>query len=302
MLREHTIYLKFSTFHDLVYDATFLEILELLHTWNHGPFAHYQNLEIRSKPRPVTPGLLLEKLHGLVGQGVHRKMRFKLWNDPKAGGPVRSFELNAGAHPYTGMFQTLLDIRVERDWFVRNPEQAPRVCRKRFDTIAALTHPFQAHAHDTDDNAIQNIDNPGLLRRGFGLEVTEPISLEHNPGREISRGAWRYAINWLTLFGPELANHLGQHQIESLPGEIIVPLPIDPHARKKPIDEVVERMGGELPPLDNYKWLLLQLGPTPLAADEPKFRQRQHQAREHLQLRELAARERWKLGYWQRKS
>ncbi len=334
MLRENTLFLKLSTHHDLVFDATHAMILELLHDWMGAPFESFQDLTARGKPRPVTGQLLLDALHRGVGQGIHQSLRFKLWRE--SGCPVRSFEFNAGAHPYTGAFCTQIDIRVEKSWVERNPQTAPRVLRKRLIDLARLTHPFQAHAHDTDDNTIQNVDNLRLLRRGFGLDLTEPVDLSNNPGRELSRGNLRYAVNWLTLFGPELLAQIPPEVVLSAPAGVVTELDIDPDARKRPAEIVAERLaaqpaaphggdphggkphggdphGGDPHGGDPYggdpedpapppkRWLLLSLGDSPLDPDAPAARQAQAALREHLGFKALAKDQRYVLGYWQKK-
>jgi hypothetical protein len=300
MLREDTVYLKFSTTHDLLHDATAVMLLERLHDWNRQPFEFFQDIGVRGRPKPVTAALILEKLHGPVGEGVHQPMRFKLWREK--GSPVRSFELIAGAHPYTGTFQTQIDLRIERSWVARNGITAPRVLESQFRAIAALIHPFQGHAHDTDDNSIQNIDNPRLIKRGFGIDVEGPIDLADNPGRELSRGEHRYAVNWLTLFGPGLLSKFPPELVESAPAETIGALAIDPTSRLRPAEKAAQNMGTEPIALrqDPQQWIMIRLGPSPLPAES--LRESQRAVRDHLGLRKMAHDERYMLGYWQKKT
>lgn len=295
MLREDTVYLRLSTHHDLVDDATFLEILELLTEWNRRPFGQYTDLALRGRPREVTPELLLGELHSRVGGGLHQILRFRMTAEDA---PVASYEFMAGAHPYTGVFHTSLDIRVRGEWVRRNPEMGPRLLRRRFVEMARLSHPFQGHVHDTDDNAIQNVGDAGLLRRGFGVEVDGPIDLASNPGRELSRGALRYCVNWLTLFGPEMLERVTEEAVSTLPAGQVEQLDIDFSARRTPGQHVAERMGQTFPDKPT-RWWLLQLGPTPTPFSPARGAQRA--AREHLRLAELAESERWPLGYWQKK-
>jgi len=300
MLKEDSIYLKLSTTHDLVYDATHVLLLDQLDDWNTGAFETFQDLAISSRPRPLTLDLLMEKLHSPVGVNIHQPLRFKMWRG--RGTPVRSLEFHAGAHPYTGIFHTQVDIRIERDWVARNPEAAPRILERRFKDLARLIHPFQGHVHDTDDNSIQNIGNPRLIKRGFDVDVQGPIALEDNPGRELSRGEFRYCVNWLTLFGPEMLKNLGQERVETAPAARVEELDIDPVARKRPAEVVAERMSGtcatELRDAPQ-RWHLLSLGGSPLQTS--KFRPIQRAVREHLGLKKLAKDQRYMLGYWQKK-
>ncbi len=299
MLREETIYLKYSTKHGLLHDATFLEVLDLIHTWQGGLMATWQDLLIRGKPRALTPLLLMEELDRRVGQGLHQQIRVKLMGAP--GGVVRSVELHAGAHPYAGAFVTQLDIRLDRQWFVRNPERAPEVTRRRFVQIADLLHPFQAHAHDTDDNAIQNTDNLGLLKRGFDLDIEGPIDLANNPGRELSRAQFRYVVNWLTLLGPDLLDRLGHDKALSAPATQVETLDIDPTTRQSLSQALRERLGAEPETQETPTWVLLRVGDSPLDAAIAEVRQTQAAVRAHLEMAKLAEKERWGLGYWQRK-
>jgi len=296
-LRENSIYMRFSTNHDVVNDATHVELLERLQEWNGRPFELYRNVATKGRPRELTAQLIFEELHSAVGTGVHGELRFIVWS--AKGSPIRSFELNAGAHPYSGRFQTMVDVRFERDWFENNVEIAPDNFVERFEEVASLLHPFQGHAHDTDDNSIQNIGLASLLRRGYGVEVDEPIDLGSNPGREISRAGHRYAVNWLTLFGPEIIEHLGAERVRSIPGKLRE-LRIDPYARKTLGEQVAEEMGE--PPIKDGKWLLLRLAHNPLNFDNPERRALQRQIREHLELHKLAAQERWPWGYCQTKA
>jgi hypothetical protein len=295
VLSEDTVYLRLSTFHDLVDDATFLEILQLLDEWNRHPFDTYTDLAMRGRARPVTPELLLDELHDRVGAGLHQIVRFRL---DVGQGPVASYEFMAGAHPYTGVFHTSLDIRVRGPWVRRNPEMGPRLLKRRFLELVHLTHPFQGHVHDTDDNSIQNVGDPGLLKRGFGVEVEGRVELASNPGRELSRGEYRYAVNWLTLFGPALLERVTLEAVQSVPVATVEQIPVDFGARSTPGQHVAERMGATFPERPTT-WWLVQLGPTPTPF-EPQ-REAQRGVRSHLRYAELAESERWPLGYWQKK-
>jgi hypothetical protein len=298
MLREHSIYFKFSTEHCLLGDATFLEILDQLETWASAPFETVQDLLNHGRPRPWGGEQAVAHLHSRVGAGVNQQARL-LWKGAE-GRAVRSVELNAGSHPYAGRFQTLLDIRLDRGWFERQGELGPRMAERRFVEIARLIHPFQGHAHDTDDNAVQNTDNAGLLERGFGVKVEGPIDLAANPGRELSRGPHRYAVNWLTLFGPELVEKLGRDLLQAAPAPVVRALEIDPKSRKLPAESVAERLGEAVE--KEGEWWMLRLSESPLDfPDNPAAREVQRAVREHLGLRDLARQERWELGYWQKK-
>lgn len=295
-LCDKSIYMRFSTNHDVVNDATHVELLERLQEWNGRPFSFYRNLAAKGRPRELTVQLLFAELHSRVGAGVHAALRFKVWSD--VGTPVRSMELSAGSHPYSGRFVTMVDIRFEREWMQRNLKLAPGNFVERFEELARLLHPFQGHAHDTDDNSIQNIGSAALLRRGYGFEVDGPIDLATNPGREISRAGHRYAVNWLTLFGPEMVEHLGADRIKAVPAELRE-LNIDPNARKTLGEQVAEQMGA--PVVKNGRWLLLRLAADPLNFEAPERRDVQRRVKDALQFEKIAADERWPWGYWQSK-
>lgn len=296
-LREETFYLRLSTYQDLIDDATHLELLERLQELNHGPFQHYQDVLARGRPKPVTGELLMERLHRMVGEGLHQVARFRLWSQ---GAPVvRSFELNAHAHPYSGRFVTQVDIRLERSWLARNRRPALERTSRLFEELVQMTTPFQGHVHDTDDNSIQNIGQASLLRNGYGLEVQDDVELASNPGREISRGELRYCVNWLTALGPELIERLGgAGVVETAPASTVRALDVDWEARPVLRGTLADRDRDDRP---EPRWLLLALDGDPLEPDGA-MRQAQGLVREHLGLARLAHAERYNLGYWQRKA
>lgn len=294
-LREDTFYIRLSTWRDLVDDATLVEIVERLHELCGRPFELLQDLGARALPRPLTAELMLDRLHSLVGGGLHQLVRLRL--SSAQGTPVRSLEINAGPHPYTGAFVTHLDLRVERAWMVRNGASARKRLRKLFEELVALTLPYQAHAHDTDDNAMQNMASASLLKRGYGVEVDpERWSLDTNPGRELSRGAFRYCVNWLTLLGPGLVDHLGVDRVLASPDAEVRELTLAWEGHGVARTTLASRFEEEgVAP----RWLLLTLPGDPLDMDA--LRPAQRAVQEHLGLRELAADERRSFGYWQRR-
>lgn len=294
-LREDTFYIRLSTWRDLLDDATLLEALERLHSLNGRPLERLQDLGIRGPVKALTPELLLEKLHSRVGGGLHQLVRLRMESDQ--GTPLRSLEIHAGPHPYTGAYVTHLDLRLERGWLARNGASARKRTRRLFEELCSLTLPYQGHVHDTDDNAMQNIDSASLIKRGYDVEVPAGWSLATNPGREWSRGAFRYCVNWLTLLGPGLVDHLGYAQVVGLSDVVEVrELPLAWQGHDVARATLASRFEEEAP---EPRWLLLTLPGDPL--DPASLRDAQAAVVERLGLRELAADERRSFGYWQRR-
>ena len=217
-LRDSSVYIRLSSYQDWVHGAEIVELLSQLDEWNQGPFELFCDELRRGRPKAVTGPLLLDAVHSLVGGGLHQIVRFRL--SKSKGRPVRSVTFAAGAHPYSGVFVSQLDVRVERDWVERNGEAAARKLERTLRTWVPLLRPFQAHVHDTDDNSVQNIGSTGLLERGYGVKV-DSVDLASNPGRERVLGEKRFCVNWLTLLGPALIDALGYDTIKGAPCEVI---------------------------------------------------------------------------------
>jgi hypothetical protein len=181
--------------------------------------------------------------------------------------------LVAGPHPYTGRYRVALDLRVPRA--LAQGEAAARRLAALLEALCALCQPATAHAHDADDNSAQNITDPNLLRRGFGVEPPEdPMD---RPGAEVNLGELCYVVNWLTVLGPE--------QVEDLGG--------DAHIAATPAPEVR--------PLGAGRWWV-RLYDDPLDAAAPAQRAVQRAVAAHWALPALAKAQGPTLAYWSRRS
>lgn len=270
-LCENAVYVKITTAEDVLDDGTVQTLLEQAGLVAGGTPTRFRDLVRRSPERTAEEGIAA--LEEGRGAGLHQSARFRFEGDPD--GPLRSLEVHAMAHPYTGEHVTQIEFRWSRS-VLENPEQRERLAAFVREAIRR-TRPLHAHAHDVDDNAMQLVDSPGLLRMGYGREPDE-LGASDRPGREISRGTWRLVPNWMTYIGPPLIEALD----EAGDG------PIEP---------------GELPPHDSIAggWLFT-LKADPATPCEPRFRDAQRALRTTLRFDELARRTGRNLGYWARRS
>ena len=111
---------------------------------------------------------------------------------------------------------------------------------------------------------------PALLHAGFGVDA-ESLG-EDRPGREVSRGEYRYCATWWSFTGAPVLERLGHPELAGLPGEVL-------------------RM-------DHGVRVLLT--PDPLTLDE-SLRSAQRQLADVLGFTEAARKDRWTLGFWQKK-
>jgi hypothetical protein len=269
-LREHTVFLKLSTGQDLASDGRLVRLLEETAVRLGQPWQQAQDLLVRDGRVATWDNALPQWREEWVGQGVHRRLRVRVQTQSVTGG-MESFEANATPHPYSGAYVTHLDLRIARSRFA-----TPEACADWvawFDELAAALTPIDAHAHETDDHAIQNCTIPSMLRNGWGVD---PDMVESDrPGREISRGEARYCATWWTYLGPAV--------LERLHTTVEAALEAPGGMESRAIGEGVRFL----------------LGPSPL--DAATFRERQRELRDSLGFDETARRERWTLGFWQRR-
>ncbi len=265
-MREHTLFVRLATHRDLLDPGIHLDLVRSAEDLTESEFETFRDLVPARMPTHPLAGRRAEFLDCHVGAGMHQSARFELTGPPEA--PLRRLELHAALHPYSGAYTTFVDLRLDVAWALANIAAVDDVVRHWIEA----TEPFSVHAHDTDDDAIQNCGNVGMLRRGFGVEV-ESVDLAANPGREVNRGQFRYCVNWLTHLGPELLAKL------------------DFDASDLPVP--VEEIGGGM---------LLKLGPDPGSPELPERREVQATVREVLGFREVGDRDRRLWGYWQRKA
>ena len=276
-LRERTVYFKWSTYADLLHSGELAAVVAGLESLLGAGFTLAQDLGVGRKQRRLSPTSdVASVLSRHVGAGVHVSGRFKLSqapSDPNLG--EETLEVFSGAHPYSGRFRVALDARVSRHRF-----EAPEFVERFVDWVRAMvtsTRPFMAHAHETDDNAIQNISVPRLLKSGFGVDAQGPITLLDNPGVEISRGEFRHVVNWLTVLGPAMIDQLGVDAVRSAPCP----------AEVLGVDE---------------EHLMLRLYRSPLEAAVDANRTRQAETREALGFMPLVQAQGPTMGYWNHRS
>jgi len=268
-LREFTVFMKLSTHVDILHDATYIELARSLESFTGERFATFRDLvPPRARERAIAD-LGDPRLHELSGLGTNLRARFRLDGLGERG----YLEVNATTHPYSGVYHTQVDARIDRAHLAtRSAREAYVAFMRRW--VERLS-PVCAHAHDTDDHAIQNTDNAGMLRLGYGVDVRE-VRIEDNPGREVNRGERRYCATWLTYVGAEMCEKL-----------VLAGAELDVQGLA-----MAEQLQG------GWWYRLYEDGLSPEAEHA---RATQQLLRDALQFDALAARERWTLGYWQRK-
>ena len=178
---------------DGINEGLFVDTIDDLATLSGAPFSSFQDHSgTRLPPRPIETDQP-PPYAAFVGVGFHPTVRFSL----SGPGTVRSVEFNGGLHPYSGVYVVQVDARIDAAAVGREPEGLLDLARR---TVELWT-PLTLHVHDVDDDAIQNIDNPRLLKLGYGIDAS--VDLASRPGREASRGQFRFAVNWVTYFGAE---------------------------------------------------------------------------------------------------
>ena len=190
-LREHAIYIKLVSRLDAINEGIFVETIRELESLGER-FSAFRDLGgTRLPAKPIDPNS--PPFEAFVGMGFHPTVRFQL----DGGGPAKRVSFNAGLHPYSGVYVVQVDIRLDDGFVAQNTESVLDFARR----LIAAWNPLSLHVHDVDDDAIQNIDNARLVKLGYGIDAD--VSLEARPGREASRGQFRFAVNWITYFGDE---------------------------------------------------------------------------------------------------
>lgn len=264
-LRQHATYVRLTTMADLLDAGAHIGLVEDLEQLAGERFTAFRDL---SRPRlPEQPlGERRDELLGAhTGAGFHQSTRWILTAPGAAA--LRSFELNAMLHPYTGVYVVHIDARVAADWADANADALAELCR----AWVATTTPLTLHAHDVDDHAIQNCESTQMLRLGYGVDAE---ALGDRPGRERNRGHFRFAIDWVSYFGPEtvaLLERDADDRVWSTPPE----------------------------PLADGWWF--RLYDRPGDANESTNRERQRTVRAEIGFDALVQKDRRVWGYWQRK-
>lgn len=269
-MREHQVFFRWMCGRDVVNDGTLADWLDEVEALIGAPFATWRQLGRPAQTLPWELPARFEQVDSRIGAGANQELRIR-WEAAANPAGIASFEVQASMHPYTGRFVTRLDLRVQRD--ALSDPSALEAWVVRFERWVGNSAALWAHAHDADDDAMQNIFDPGLLKLGYGVEVEAGTDLSQNAGREVSRGEFRYAINWMTRFGAEMAQELRLDE-----RELAVP-------------------GVEFRRDDEGLWL--RLAPSPLNPDDESVRSRQRALRDLFEIPALADRTRRTFGFWQ---
>jgi len=265
-LREHTVHVRLATLEDVLDDGRYLQTLRAFEAFAGATYGRMRDLVGVRLPFHDIDGADDPLVGGYVGVGLHQRARFRLESDDPA---LPSVELHANSHPYSGRHVTGLDARFGHALVGDAAGIAAFEALVR-DVVTAWA-PLWAHAHDTDDLAIQNCESVDMLRLGFGVEATED-ELADRPGREWARGEFRYHASWISYYGAEVCEKLTGHAADGA------------------------LAAGE--PLAGGRWF--RLFDDPLAAADDRDAQRAH--RDAIGYERLAAKERWTHGYWQRRT
>lgn len=271
-MRENQVYFRWTAGRDVVDDGTIADLVDSLEMEMGVPFARWRLLGQPDEARAWDGSARHDVLDSRIGVGTNQQLRIR-WTAPENPAGIVSLEVQANMHPYTGRYVTSIDLRVGAA--VMSEATRRESWRARFVEWVHDMDALYGHAHDVDDDAIQNAFDPGLLLRGYGVVVEEGVDLADNPGREVSRGEFRYVVNWLSYFGAEMCETLNMA------------------SREFAID------GLGVNPVEGGIWF--ELGASPLDSDAPEQRARQRALRDGLELRALADRTRRTFGFWQRR-
>lgn len=264
-LREDNVCIRFSTYEDVLDGGGHLEIVQALERLAEERFSAFRDLtQTRAPWRPLDGDLAPLRAH--IGAGFHQTARFRLEAEHGALGPL---ELNAGLHPYSGVYVTQVDARL-----------GGALARERVADLRALAvswieafTPITLQVNDADDDAVQNIDMPRLAELGYGVSV--PPEPEGRPGREAVRGQYRFVPSWLGYLGSDALDLLGTRDALATLPDI----------------ECQDVAGG----------ILLELAPCPWPCGDETYRDRQARVRDAMGVDALIARDRRSFSYWKRK-
>lgn len=319
-LREDSVFLRWNAGRDVISDGTFLRWIATLEAIEGRPFASWRALDRSGPALELTPARRQELVVGLADGGTNPQHRFELTMD--APRRVMRVSFTAGAHPYTGRYVVGVDLRLVGAAFgVSAPaEPAGTDTGVASDTgvdpsadvsVEAWVARFRAwmlesaalcgHAHDTDDDAMQNIVSPALLRSGYGVDP-ETLPEDDRPGRELSRGEHRYAVNWLTWLGPEMASQLdvaalGERSGAASGAAVVEHVPVDTSGPAAAAHVAPGEAPAQLGPA-----VFIRLYDKPSSCAAAEARAVQRAVFDALGIAELARRQQRAFGFWQRKS
>lgn len=268
-MREYQVFLRWTCGRDIIDDATLVDWVDAIEAKMEQPFVQWMPLGTPGQPATWNAAARLDLLDGRIGQGSNQQLRMRLIAAPNPA-QIDYFDIQATMHPYTGRYVTSCELRLKQTAF----EDAATTAfwTERLQEWASQGAALSAHLHEADDDAIQNVSSAGVLKLGYGIDV-ESVDVANNPGRETSRGEYRYVVNWLSYFGEEMRNELRQPEIA--------------------VEGVTtwEADGG----------LWIRLSDSPQNPDAPATRERQAAVRDQLGLQALADRQRRAFGFWQKK-
>jgi hypothetical protein len=267
-LLERTLFVKFTTDKDIVAAGGIVEIVDAV---ERGLGLRWQTIQdlVSVRSRAVGWSAARQELSRQWLQGGLMQRVRNVWRAPTAVGGEAWMEIAALNHPYSGTLMTSMELRIPEQMVAAREGvdavvEVARWCMATFD-------PLYLHAHLTDDHAIQNCLDEGMLRLGFGVDAATLD--EDRPGREVSRGTFRYASCWLTGMGVPLLDRTDELDRGALPGDV------------EPFGDAV----------------LVRLYDDPACPDEPAAREAQRALRKVMRWEELARAERWTSGFWQRR-
>ena len=266
-LRQDALYVRATTMTDVLDAGIHLQLATSLEELTGARWATFQDLA-----RPRMPVQALETRRAALldahkGAGFHQSARWVLAAED--GGPLRTFEVHAGLHPYSGVYVTQLDARLDARWADAHADEVAALAR----TWVSWLEPLSLHVHDVDDHAIQNCASAAMLKLGYGVEV-ETVDLAANPGRERHRGQYRFCTDWITYYGPETVALIER-------------------------EGVLERWTHPPEQLAGGWWF--RLYERPLQADSVQGRAVQQTVRDETAFDRVVQKDRRIWGYWQRK-
>lgn len=268
-MRERQTFLKWTCGRDVLDDGTLITWIDALEDEMEQAFAQWKFLGRPGKPNPWTIESRMDQLDALVGGGINQEFRVRLTAAPNDVG-IEYINIQATLHPYTGRYVTACELRLRNDIFTE--QAAVEQWSERLQQWAHEGAALSAQMHEADDDAIQNVSNAGVLRLGYGIDF-ENVDVSKNPGRETSRGEYRYVVNWLSFYSEDMLKALGNPTIE--------------------VNGVTtwEKDAG----------LWVKLSDSPQNPDDPIVRERQRLVRAQLGIEKLAKKQQRSFGFWQKK-
>lgn len=211
-MRQSTYYLKLATRADLVATGEALALVATVENAVGETFARaLDGLEIGAEPVDLGAGRDSWLASRLTGP-LHMRARVRLEGAPD--GALHSLEINATSHPYTGAHVTVVDVRLS----IESPGALSVLETCLDDAIKRLDLTW-AGIHESDDNAVQNCESPVMLRLGYGVD---PATVESDrPGREVSRGEFRYVADWRGYLGPAVLDRIAPFGTDPRPAWVV---------------------------------------------------------------------------------